>query len=123
MPNKAARPCAHRGCSGLTRQGKYCADHQADAKAHDISRGSSAHRGYDHRWRQLRARVMREEPLCRECLREGVTKAGEQVDHIVAKRAGGTDERSNLQNLCAMHHRRKTVKEDGGFGRARSVNR
>ena len=40
----------------------------------------------------------------------------EQVDHIVPRAAGGTDEWSNLQSLCARCHARKTARYDGGFG-------
>lgn len=54
---------------------------------------------------------MREEPLCRRCLAEGRTSATEEVDHIIPKAEGGTDERENLQGLCEECHRRKTQEE------------
>lgn len=39
------------------------------------------------------------------------------VDHILAKRKGGTDDPSNFQSLCRTCHNRKTNAVDGGgFG-------
>lgn len=35
------------------------------------------------RWQALRARVLRDEPLCRECARRGLTQPATQVDHVV----------------------------------------
>jgi 5-methylcytosine-specific restriction protein A len=76
-------------------------------------RPSAASRGYGGRWRKLRLIVLAEEPVCRMCGRE----ASEHVDHIVARAKGGSDERENLQGLCASCHARKTARHDGGFGR------
>ena len=41
------------------------------------------------------------------------------VDHLRAKRGGGADAPGNFQTLCASCHSSKTVRFDGGFGRAR----
>ena len=41
------------------------------------------------------------------------------VDHIVTKRAGGSDDECNLQGLCASHHSMKTATYDRGFGNQR----
>jgi len=38
------------------------------------------------------------------------------VDHIVPKVHGGTDDTSNLQSLCAAHHRLKTATVDRRWG-------
>ena len=67
------------------------------------------------RWRALRLVVLSEEPLCRECLREGVTTAATEVDHIKPRHEWPelAYERSNLQPLCATHHARKTRHERG----------
>lgn len=80
-------------------------------------RASSAQRGYDARWRRLRAAVLAERPLCEECLTERAT----DVDHVVAKAKGGGDDRGNLMALCHSCHSRKTVRCDGGLGRGRGV--
>jgi 5-methylcytosine-specific restriction endonuclease McrA len=34
-----------------------------------------------------------------------------EVDHIVPKIRGGSDEAANLQSLCARHHRIKTTQD------------
>jgi 5-methylcytosine-specific restriction protein A len=70
------------------------------------------------RWRALRLVVLREQPLCVECLREGVTKAASEVDHIVPrhKRPDLAFVRANLQPLCPTHHGQKTRAERGGDG-------
>lgn len=70
-------------------------------------------------WKRIRAQVLADEPLCRECAKAGRITAGHHVDHI----DGDTfrNERCNLQPLCAPCHARLTVLHDGGFGR--EVNR
>lgn len=61
--------------------------------------------------------VLAEQPLCEECLAEGVLKPATDVDH----KDGNVKNmaRQNLQPLCHEHHSRKTVKENGGFGNPR----
>jgi hypothetical protein len=47
-------------------------------------------------------------PLCVHCLRRGVVKAAEEVDHVVALVNGGPDTDDNLQSLCVACHQVKT---------------
>lgn len=63
---------------------------------------------YGAAWRDLRARVLLEEPFCAMC---GVAKAT-QVDHAVAIADGGTDERSNLRGLCFPCHKSHTAAQN-----------
>jgi 5-methylcytosine-specific restriction endonuclease McrA len=35
------------------------------------------------RWQAVRAQVLRDEPVCRECASRGVTEPATQVDHVV----------------------------------------
>lgn len=58
--------------------------------------------------------MLREEPICRQCGKAD----SKEVDHIVPKELGGTDERENLQALCKPCHSTKTYVSDGSFGRA-----
>jgi hypothetical protein len=46
-------------------------------------RGTSTERGYDVVWRRIRAMVLADEPLCRECLKKGLVEAAREVDHII----------------------------------------
>lgn len=58
-----------------------------------------------------RAVVMTEEPLCRVCLKNGVTRATAIVDHVKPLAWGGSDDRSNKQGLCKPHHDEKSAAE------------
>lgn len=51
-------------------------------------------------WRSTRARILSRDPHCRLC---GIRPSTE-VDHIVARSAGGTDHDTNLRGLCAACH-------------------
>ncbi len=72
---------------------------------------TASHRGYGHRWGQLRRFVLQREPLCRPCFNDGRITEATEVDHIVPKSSGGLDEMTNLQPICAACHRAKTLDE------------
>ena len=49
---------------------------------------------------------------CIDCFKEsGRLIEGANTDHIVARKAGGSDEHSNLATLCDTHHARKSANE------------
>lgn len=82
---------------------------QAPAKAH---RGTYQHKRLRGRAGvRLRELVRREEPLCRKCLENGLTRATEEIDHIRPLSAGGSNARSNLQGLCIPCHKAKSDSE------------
>ena len=123
MPPRPLKVCRHAGCHELTRDPSgYCPKHKdaAEARARkwkaeqDSQRESAYRRGYGARWRKLRAQILMDEPLCRECRKAGCIVPATDVDHIVARADGGTDDGSNLQPLCHACHSRKTVRENGG---------
>lgn len=64
-------------------------------------------------WRKLRKAVLREEPLCRECKKEGVIKAATVVDHIepLKLRPDLALFKPNLQPMCNSHHAKKSANE------------
>jgi 5-methylcytosine-specific restriction enzyme A len=112
MPSRAGIACTRPGCPGIVRHGvcSTCGPlRKPRMEAYDEQRGTSAERGYGYRWRQLRENFLLRFPLCAACLLEGRTVAATDVDHIVAKRAGGTDDESNLQSLCHACHSAKTM--------------
>lgn len=82
-----------------------------------MPRPTSAERGYDHKWRRLRAAFLRRYPLCVAC---GSPTIATEVDHIVPHH-GQSDPLfwawRNLQPLCKSHHSQKTSRERIGPGR------
>ena len=79
-------------------------------------RGTTTERGYGWAWQKLRKAVLDLNPCCVHCELMGRTTAATEVDHIVAKSKGGTDEESNLCALCISCHSIKSCREDGaGF--------
>lgn len=73
-------------------------------------------------WKALRATQLHQEPLCKMCIDEGVTKAGDVVDHIVPHKGDWAlfSDRKNLQTLCKHHHDSdKQIIENGNNPKAR----
>jgi 5-methylcytosine-specific restriction protein A len=70
----------------------------------------------------MRARVLREEPYCRECARIGrIGVIATHVDHINGRADRKEDYLpENLQALCTECHSEKTARESG-FGKKRSA--
>lgn len=78
---------------------------------------------------RMRAMVLAEEPYCRSCLEDGKRVQASEVDHIVPLAAGGSNDRSNMQGLCRLHHEAKSLQErvearhGGGGGSISGGNR
>jgi 5-methylcytosine-specific restriction protein A len=102
------KACRFPGCPAVAAQGSgYCAEHLPVIQAQrDQDRPTARQRGYDSRWQKLRLHHLKHFPLCKSCGR-----AGQEVDHILPLRKGGTHHPSNLQTLCKSCHSRKTMKE------------
>jgi 5-methylcytosine-specific restriction endonuclease McrA len=62
---------------------------------------------YGAHWREIRARVLTEEPTCRLC-----GAPATDVDHIKAAEDGGTEARENLRALCHPCHKRHTAEQN-----------
>lgn len=109
MPSKAASICAEPGCAEIALAGQgYCARHQKRTKpwSHGTgNRPSASRRGYGVAWRKIRAAYLAEHPACALCGRPAT-----DVDHVVPKRFGGSDDDTNLQALCKECHQRKTAR-------------
>lgn len=103
MATAPARACIAPGCARLN-----CTIHTA-RKQYDADRGTAASRGYDARWRRVRAAIIATEPLCRHCATRGIATPATEVDHITPLSAGGERLATwNLQPLCTACHSRKT---------------
>ena len=105
MPYLAKRPCSHPGCPSIG----VCAKHakpKSSYRPSDMQRGNSAERGYGYAWRVQRTKYLRIHRFCVMC-----GNPATDVDHIVPRRAGGTDDESNYQALCHGCHAKKTSME------------
>jgi 5-methylcytosine-specific restriction protein A len=66
-------------------------------------------------WLELRESWLRSYPLCIDCLKEGISKLANVVDHVEPHK-GDTEtffDLRNLQSLCTIHHNKKTYRENG----------
>ena len=116
MPKAAPRPCKKPACGALVTDGSgYCAAHQSDryiGKFGDKHRGSRHERGYGSSWDALRKRILsRDKGLCQPHLKQGKYRPAREVDHIICKAEGGTDDDDNLQAICTECHKEKTAEE------------
>ena len=123
MPRRALKGCNYAGCPALIERGRYCAEHQRrGSMSADMQRGSASARGYDARWRQLRARVIARDPICVDPY--GIHAVHHEValstdaDHVIPRSEGGEDSMENLQGLCHSCHSRKTALQSSGWGGA-----
>src|SRR5262245_23908439 len=75
-------------------------------------RGSRQARGYGAAWTRLRATVMRRDGyLCQPCRRVERLTPADEVDHVVPKAQGGSDDLTNLEAICTPCHKAKTQRE------------
>ena len=79
-------------------------------------KGTSSERGYGYAWQKLRLRILaRDSYLCQcdVCKRSGYVKEATEVDHIVPKAQGGTDDPSNLRAVHRSCHLRISLEQKG----------
>lgn len=109
--------CSYPGC-GKTCHGRFCPVHEQVHKTFIESRRKDGiTRGSPIWWKKIRVRILKRDPVCRVC---GLRPSTE-VDHILARFAGGKNNPENLQGLCGRCHKRKTMKETGGLRGRRVV--
>jgi len=106
MPTSPKRPCRYPGCPGLAAPGEqYCPQHKAQTESfYNRYQRPNDKNAYGRAWKRIRDRKIKANPLCEECLKNGVLKPAEEVHHIVPLADGGTSERSNLISLCRSCH-------------------
>ena len=80
---------------------------------HDATRKNAYQRGYcGKKWAATRKQVIvRDCSKCQACGKIVVGKDA-QVDHVIPKKRGGTDDLENLCLLCLTCHARKTARGD-----------
>lgn len=71
-------------------------------------------------WRKLRDYVIKNEPLCRECLKQGRVRPATLVDHIksIEEFPDLALDEDNLQPLCEKCHRDKTRRDHSKYSDA-----
>lgn len=78
-------------------------------KSWETTRTSRHARGYGWDWEKKRAALLKREPICRACRSRGRAVVATDVDHILDKALGGSDDEDNLQPLCGPCHKAKTA--------------
>lgn len=103
MPSKPATICPR--CQGIRRDG-VCAvcGYERKPWAH---RPDEPRHGSTRAWRNLRARKLKEEPLCERCKASGIVKIATQVHHVEPVARGGAllPSLSGLLSLCEACHK------------------
>ena len=106
------RVCIARGpgCS----DGGYALPNSSRCAAHTNSNWGRSKTPYgavykSRAWTDLRARVLREEPVCAV---EGCQERATSVDHIVSLGNGGNPyDRANLRGMCYPHHSKRSSQQ------------
>lgn len=125
MPWQAPRPCTYPGCPNFAEVHGRCREHKrADDRALSIQRRQDPNDvGWFYstaRWKRLRNRFRKANPLCEACKAKGITQAMDIVDHITPILDGGAPyDWSNLQSLCTPCHNSKSNKERAARKRKR----
>jgi 5-methylcytosine-specific restriction protein A len=103
--------CSHAGCGRISDERKCERHKRRDEKPRD---NADVRRRYrTERWARLRKSILeRDNHLCRECLKRGATRVGNQIDHV--EKAMDNLNRfwdpMNLQTLCDRCHSQKTAR-------------
>ncbi len=119
MPQRPPRECMHPGCPfPAVPHSSMCDKHTRERQQRlDAARPPAPKRGYGNNWRKMRARVLSKHPWCADPYQAHTTPVpATDVDHIISKREGGTDDENNLQGLCHACHSRKTARSDRRWG-------
>jgi 5-methylcytosine-specific restriction protein A len=104
------RPCL---VCGVPSDGSRCLAHQVSGWSAWRPAGDN---GYGSAWERIRRVVLEEQPICAVC---GI-RPSEEVDHIIAKSLGGSDDRGNLRGICTLDHRQRSASQGGQATAART---
>jgi len=111
VPSMPPKPCPVARCRNMTTKKGRCDDHQPITWKSSEGK-TAAERGYGYKWKKVRGQALeRDSYLCQSCLKQGIVTRATDVDHILNKAQGGTDDLDNLQSLCNPCHKRKTIEE------------
>lgn len=92
---RAPTACRHRTCpnpaQGHVNEG-FCAEHNPGAFATSLPKPAG--------WTALAGTILARDPWCRACH----AAPSQEVNHIVGRKQGGSDDPSNLEGLCRPCH-------------------
>lgn len=120
---KPKQQCCYPGCHTLVDYDqRYCSKHKHELNVKTYHRRHyGQHEGKYQQfykttaWRKLSHITLERQPVCVSCLRRGIVKKGDLVDHIQPIRTKEGWQRrldpSNLQVLCIACHNEKTRQE------------
>ena len=112
MPTAMLKPCSYPGCTNLVRSGRCSAHPYPDQHNHESQKLYNS-----KRWLGIRARQLKKQPWCEECLRANIYTAATDVDHIEPHRGDVTRfYKGPFQSLCKSCHSKKTAGEVLGGG-------
>lgn len=109
MAERAKIRCTRCG-KGTKNRPPVCDECRGTAGAE--SRPSAAKRGYDKAWQKRRIAFLSDNPLCADCMKDGIVTPATVVDHVIPHRGDPVKfhDTGNLQPLCERHHNIKTAK-------------
>lgn len=115
MPNRALRFCTVPGCPARVPSGRCQAHEQRDRRERYQRNAESL---YDARWKRESAAFLRAHRQCVDC-----GEPAQVTDHSIAHKGDVVLfwDHSLWVARCWSCHSRKTVREDGGFGRDRGA--
>ena len=110
---RARRLIVHRCSPRCPNQAGQCPIHAAHGRQQADTKTEEERRFYgSNLWKNIRQAHRINEPLCRECKKQGRVTAMYVVDHIQPIRDGGNPtDGDNLQSLCERHHNEKRNRE------------
>lgn len=117
---KPVRQCEHAGCTVLVPYDvKYCTEHKKQSEkqrySYRMEREGKYQRFYKTTaWRKLSHNYLLANPLCEWCLKNGIMRKADIVDHIEPIRDNWDRrlDKDNLRSLCnschwKRHHNKK----------------
>lgn len=115
MMKKAKSICRAVGCGTLINESGFCDQHKHIEKDRfkGLKKAPGSRKFYGgKRWTQTSKSFRRANPLCAECLRNGIRTAVQLVDHVVERndliaRGDNPYDWQWLEGLCHKCHNRK----------------
>ena len=109
-------PSKPRSLAGILHRRRAADAEYNRARRDDPDRGVEDAVVSSARWKALRARLLRDEPVCRACAAAGRTELATQVDHVVPVRVRPdlAYDLSNCAPLCTVCHAAKSASERRG---------